>query len=81
MKIFLDTADPEAVAIKANYGFETEIIAGSVKTQNHLLACMRAGLDIVTIPESLFFRMFEHPLTDVGIEMFLKDWEKVPKGT
>ncbi len=74
-----DVLVEDAVAIKANYGFETEIIAGSVKTQNHLLACMRMGLDIVTIPESLFFRMFEHPLTDIALAQFARDWQKVDK--
>lgn len=69
----------ETMTIKHNYGFQTSIIAGSVKTQNHLLACARRGLDIVTMPDSLFFQMFEHPLTDIALEGFVKDWEKVPK--
>jgi len=69
----------DTMAIKANYDFETQIIAGSVKTQNHLLTCLRAGLDIVTIGESLFRRMFEHPLTDRALEQFAEDWKKVSK--
>ncbi|RJP20157.1 MAG: fructose-6-phosphate aldolase [Candidatus Omnitrophota bacterium] len=69
----------DAVTIQHNYGFETQIIAGSLKTQNHVLSCLRAGVDIATIPESLFFQMFEHPLTDAGITQFARDWEKVPK--
>jgi len=69
----------DAALIRDNYGFATEIIAGSVKTQNHVLACLRAGVDIVTIPESLFFQMFKHPLTDIALAEFDKDWSKVPK--
>ena len=69
----------ETVRAKANYGFATEIIAGSMKTQNHVLACLRAGLDIATIPETLFFQMFEHPLTDIALDTFAKDWKNVPQ--
>ena len=69
----------DTMLIKENYGFQSEIIAGSVKTQNHLLDCLRAGVDIATIPPALFDQMYKHPLTDAGIEGFKKDWEKVPK--
>jgi transaldolase len=69
----------DTMAIKMNYQFDSNIIAGSVKTQNHLLQCLRAGVDIATIPESLFFEMFCHPLTDAGLAQFMEDWKKVPK--
>ncbi len=69
----------DTMLIKANYGFKSEIIAGSVKTQNHVLSCLRAGVDILTIPESLFFQMFKHPLTDNGLAEFKRDWKNVPK--
>ncbi len=69
----------DAVVTKQNYGFASEIIAGSLKTQNHILTCLRAGVDIATVPESLFFQMFKHPLTDLGLAQFKQDWEKVPK--
>lgn len=69
----------DTMTIKHNYGFQTHIIAGSAKTQNHLLACARSGVDIVTMPDSLFFQMFKHPLTDIALEGFEKDWAKVPK--
>ena len=48
-----------------------------MKTQNHVLSCLRAGVDIVTIPESLFFQMFKHPLTDVALAQFAEDWKKI----
>jgi len=69
----------DAVTIKRNFGFGSEVLAGSIKTQNHVLSCLRTGVDVVTIPESLFFQMYKHPLTDVGLAQFAEDWESVPK--
>ena len=69
----------DTAAIKTNYGFDSEIIAGSMKTQNQVLSCLRAGIDIATVNEQLFFQMFKHPLTETGLAGFAKDWEKVPK--
>jgi len=69
----------DTMAIKRQYGFTSEIIAGSVKTQPTLLSCLRAGVDIATIPEDLFNLMFEHPLTQLGLAQFDRDWEKVRK--
>lgn len=67
----------DAVAIKQNFGFGSEVLAGSLKTQNHILACLRLGADIATVPESLFFQMYKHPLTDLGLAQFAKDWQTV----
>ncbi|MBW5446841.1 fructose-6-phosphate aldolase [Cohnella sp. CFH 77786] len=61
------------------YGMPTEIIAASIRTLAHLEAAALAGAHIATIPGSLLPSLWKHPLTDVGIERFLKDWEKVPK--
>ncbi len=69
----------DAAVIRNHYAFDSEIIAGSVKTQNHVLACLRAGIDIATVPPELFFQMFQHPLTDVGLAQFAKDGQKVPR--
>lgn len=69
----------DAAAIKANYGFASEIIAGSVKTQNQVLNCLRAGIDIATVNPELFWQLYKHPLTDSGLAQFTKDWENVPK--
>lgn len=68
----------DAMLIKSNYGFGAEIIAGSVKTQNHVLACLRNGVDIATLPESLFFQLFDHPLTDKGLEDFRHAHKRTP---
>ena len=69
----------DTMLIKENYGYQSEIIAGSVKTQNHVLACLRSGLDIATIPVPLFFQLYKHPLTDSGLEGFIRDWANVPQ--
>jgi transaldolase len=69
----------DAAIIRNNYGFDSEIIAGSIKTQNHILSCLRAGIDIVTMNPGLFFQMFKHPLTTEGLAQFAIDWESVPK--
>jgi len=69
----------DAAVIKANYGFVSEIIAGSVKTQNQVLNCLRAGIDIATVNPQLFWQLYKHPLTDSGLAQFAQDWESVPK--
>ena len=69
----------DTVTVKENYGFASEILAASLKTRNHVLSCMRYGVDIISLPESLFFEMFHHPLTDQGLEGFDEIWEKVRK--
>lgn len=62
-----------------NYGFQTEIIVASVRNPLHVVDAALAGADIATIPPSVIDQLFKHPLTDIGIEKFLSDWEKVPK--
>lgn len=69
----------DAVTVKGNYGYSSNVLAASLKTQNHLLSSLRVGADVVTIPDTLFFQMYKHPLTDSGLDDFSKDWAKVPK--
>jgi transaldolase len=69
----------DTMTFKRNYGFTSEIIAGSVKTQPTQLLCLRAGVDIATIPEDLFNLLWLHPLTELGLAQFDKDWAKVRK--
>ncbi|MGV3322998.1 fructose-6-phosphate aldolase [Streptococcus hyovaginalis] len=57
------------------YGFETEIIAASIRNATHVEKVAGLGAHIATIPDTLFEKMTKHPLTDTGIETFLKDWE------
>lgn len=59
------------------YGIETEIIAASVRHTSHVLECMKAGVDIATIPYKVFKQMLVHPLTNSGIEKFLEDFKTV----
>lgn len=61
-------------AIYDNYGYETEILAASVRNTVHVKEAAIAGADVVTIPPTVFGDMFKHPLTDKGLEQFLKDW-------
>ena len=61
-----------------NYGYETEIIAASIRHPIHVVESAKAGADIATIPFNVLESLFKHPLTDIGIEKFLKDWENVP---
>ena len=58
---------------------ETEIIAASIRHPIHVVQAARFGAHIATIPYPIFAQMLAHPLTDSGIERFLKDWESVPK--
>ncbi len=62
-----------------NYGFASEIIVASVRSPLHVLNAGLIGADICTIPFGVMQQLVKHPLTDVGIERFLADWEKVPK--
>ncbi len=57
----------------------TEIIAASIRSPLHVVEAAKAGAQIATVPYKVILQMIEHPLTKVGIERFLKDWEKVPK--
>ena len=58
---------------------QTEIIAASIRNPIHVIDAARAGCDIATVPYKVIEQMLHHPLTDNGIERFLKDWETVPK--
>jgi len=69
----------EIVDIFDVHGIETEIIAASIRNPIHVTATARVGAHIATIPYPIFVQMLSHPLTDSGIERFLKDWEGVPK--
>lgn len=65
----------EIRAIYDNYGFDTKILAASVRTIEHVRDCALARADCATIPVSVFDALFKHPLTDKGLEQFLADWK------
>ncbi len=62
-----------------NYGFNTEIIVASVRNPMHVIESALIGADIATIPYKVISQLVKHPLTDIGLERFLKDWESVPE--
>lgn len=62
-----------------NYLFTTEILAASIRHPRHLLDAALLGADIATVPYDVLKKAFNHPLTDLGIARFLKDWEGVPR--
>ena len=66
----------EIVDIFGNYDFTTEVLVASTRNPLHIVEAARLGADICTCPAALIEAMFKHPLTDIGLERFLKDWEK-----
>lgn len=62
--------------IYRNYMFETAILAASIRHPQHVLAAAKAGADIATMPPKVFKQLYQHPLTDIGLEMFQADWQK-----
>jgi len=65
--------------IYQTYGFSTEVIVASVRHPRHVVEAALLGADIATVPYDVLKKLFCHPLTDTGIERFLKDWEGVPR--
>jgi len=61
------------------HDIQTEVISASIRHPIHVIECARAGAHIATVPYKVLGQMMKHPLTDAGIEKFLKDWESVPK--
>jgi len=62
-----------------NYGIETEVIVASVRHPLHVVEAALIGADIVTVPSAVLEKLIKHPLTDMGMERFLKDWGKVKR--
>ena len=56
-----------------NYGFETEILAASIRSVNHVQECARIGADVMTAPPEVIKKLASHPLTDKGLDAFMKD--------
>jgi transaldolase len=70
----------DIVTIYHNYHFPTQVLVASVRHPVHVLEAARLGADIATMPYAVMEKLALHPLTDLGLARFLKDWEKVPKG-
>ena len=66
----------DIVGIYDNYGYQSEIIVASIRSPQHVMDAALIGADIATIPLKVITQLAKHPLTDIGIEQFLSDWEK-----
>ncbi|ACV24664.1 fructose-6-phosphate aldolase [Methanocaldococcus fervens] len=69
----------DVVKIYRNYDIKTEVIVASVRHPWHVLEAAKIGADIATIPPAVMDKLFNHPLTDIGLERFLKDWDNYLK--
>ncbi len=67
----------DIVEIYGNYGFQTEVLAASIRHPIHVLESARLGADVATMPLSVIKALLKHPLTDIGLEKFLADWRKL----
>jgi transaldolase len=65
----------QIVTIYQNYGYETEVLAASIRHPMHVLHAAQMGADVATMPLSVIKKLIKHPLTDVGLEKFLADWK------
>ena len=65
----------EIASIYSNYDFETEILAASIRTSNHVKEAALAGADVATVPPKIIDALFQHPLTDKGLDAFVEDWK------
>ena len=69
----------QIVTIYKNYNFKTEVLVASIRHPLHVVEAALMGAHVATMPFNVITQLFKHPLTDIGLERFLKDWEKVPK--
>jgi transaldolase len=69
----------DTMIIFENYNFETQVIVASIRNPIHVIDAALIGAHVATVPYDTLKKMVKHALTDVGIDRFLKDWEKVPK--
>ena len=68
----------DIVTIFNNYDFKTEVLVASIRHPLHVVQAGLMGADICTMPAKVFDQLLKHPLTDKGVDQFLKDWAKVP---
>lgn len=64
----------DIVKIKKNYNFSSKVLVASIRNPNHIVEAGKIGADVVTLPPKVFWQMFKHPLTDIGLKKFLDDW-------
>ncbi len=66
----------DIIDIYANYDFSTEVLVASARHVAHVLESARMGAHVITLPPSVLWQMFKHPMTDKGLDAFLADWAK-----
>lgn len=66
----------DIVQIYGNYGYETQVLAASIRHPMHIVDCALVGADVVTVPLKVIQQLVKHPLTDKGLDGFLSDWKK-----
>lgn len=71
----------QILLIYRNYSFPTQVIAASIRNPLHVIEAAEAGAPIATMPWAVLSQLFRHPLTDIGLERFLADWEKMQRKT
>jgi len=69
----------QIVQIYRNYNYKTQVLVASVRHPLHVVESALIGADVCTIPFDVIKKMFNHPLTDIGLEKFLSDWKKLKK--
>jgi len=69
----------DIMTVYGNYGYQSEVIVASVRSPQHVMDAALIGADIATIPFKVIEQLAKHPLTDIGIEQFLADWDKRKK--
>jgi transaldolase len=69
----------DILQIYNNYDYSTEVLVASVRHPMHVLEAARMGAHVATCPHKVLLQLAKHPLTDIGLQKFLADWEKVPK--
>ncbi len=67
----------QIVQIYSNYNYQTEVLVASIRHPLHLVEAALMGADVCTIPFAVINKLFNHPLTDIGIDKFLSDWKKL----
>lgn len=67
----------QVVTIYSNYGYQTEVLVASIRNPLHVVEAALMGADVSTIPFKVISQLVKHPLTDIGLQKFLTDWEKV----
>src|SRR5690625_2656611 len=65
----------DIIEIYQNYGLETEVLAASIRHPMHVFEAARLGADVATMPLCVIDALLKHPLTDIGLERFLADWD------